>query len=262
MDTPVEQVLIPYEGTFLPGYYYRPDASHQPRPTLMVHGGYDSTGEELYFLIAAAAIQRGYPCLTFEGPGQGALLREQHLPLRPDWEQVVTPVVDFLGEPEHRARWVYFSRRSPLTGVILVRKEPLMPIVNDDHRRRAGVASLDQRCLYCGSAFANYPLLMSDDAGQTVYHVACALELATDLLVDLYTFQVYFCSIAVDVRHVRRDRCWGMLVTTTPGRANKAVFKRHAVWLCSGYSHQWATTNSGRMTVSVSSGCTSCMVSM
>ena len=96
LDTPVEQVLIPYEGTFLPGYYYRPDDSHQPRPTLLVHGGYDSTGEELYFLVAAAAIQRGYTCLTFEGPGQGALIREQHLPLRPDWEQVVTPVVDFL----------------------------------------------------------------------------------------------------------------------------------------------------------------------
>jgi len=101
MDTPVEEVLIPYEGTFLPGYYYRPDNSHQPRPTLMVHGGYDSTGEELYFMIAAAAIQRGYNCLTFEGPGQGAPLREQHLPFRPDWEQVVTPVVDaLLSRPE------------------------------------------------------------------------------------------------------------------------------------------------------------------
>jgi dienelactone hydrolase len=101
MDTPVEEVLIPYEGTFLPGYFYRPDESHQPRPTLMVHGGYDSTGEELYFMIAAAAIQRGYNCLTFEGPGQGALLREQHLPFRPDWEQVVTPVVDSLvSKPE------------------------------------------------------------------------------------------------------------------------------------------------------------------
>jgi len=96
MGTSVEQVLIPYEGTFLPGYYYRPEDSHQPRPTLLVHGGYDSTGEELYFLIAAAAIQRGYGCLTFEGPGQGTLLREQHLPFRPEWEQVVTPVVDFL----------------------------------------------------------------------------------------------------------------------------------------------------------------------
>jgi pimeloyl-ACP methyl ester carboxylesterase len=101
LDTPVEQVLIPYEATRLPGYYYRPDDSHQPGPTLIVHGGYDSTGEELYFMIAAAAIQRGYNCLTFDGPGQGALIREQHLPFRPDWEQVVTPVVDFaLTRPE------------------------------------------------------------------------------------------------------------------------------------------------------------------
>ena len=29
---------------------------------------------------------------------------------------------------------------------------------------------------------------MSDDAAQTVYHATCALELATDILVDLYTF--------------------------------------------------------------------------
>jgi pimeloyl-ACP methyl ester carboxylesterase len=101
MDTPVEELLIPYEGTSLPSYYYRPDASSQARPTLLVHGGYDSTGEELFFMIAAAAIQRGYNCLTFEGPGQGALLREQQLPLRPEWEQVVTPVVDaMLMRPE------------------------------------------------------------------------------------------------------------------------------------------------------------------
>jgi len=64
----------------------------------------------------------------------------------------------------------------------------VMLIINDDHRRRAGVCSLDELCPYCGSAFAFYPLVMSDDASQTVYHVACALELATDLLVDLYTF--------------------------------------------------------------------------
>ncbi len=96
MDTSVEQVLIPYEETALTAYFFRPDASLQARPTLIVHGGYDSTGEELYFLVAAAAIPRGYNCLTFEGPGQGALVREQHLPFRSDWERVVAPVVDHL----------------------------------------------------------------------------------------------------------------------------------------------------------------------
>ena len=29
---------------------------------------------------------------------------------------------------------------------------------------------------------------MSDDTAQTVYHAACAVELDTDILVDLFTF--------------------------------------------------------------------------
>ena len=45
-----------------------------------------------------------------------------------------------------------------------------MLIVTDDHRLRAGVCSLDELCPYCGSAFAFYPLIMSDNSTQTVYH--------------------------------------------------------------------------------------------
>ncbi len=63
-----------------------------------------------------------------------------------------------------------------------------MLIVNDDHRMQAGVCSLDELCPYCGLAFTDYPLIMSDDTEQTVYHAACAVELATDILVDLFTF--------------------------------------------------------------------------
>jgi hypothetical protein len=63
-----------------------------------------------------------------------------------------------------------------------------MLIVNNEHCLRAGVVSLDQPCSYCGLAFAEYPLIMSDDPAQTVYHIACALELATEILVDLFTF--------------------------------------------------------------------------
>jgi dienelactone hydrolase len=43
-----------------------------------------------------AALQRGYNCLAFEGPGQGSVIRLQQLPFRPDWERVVTPVVEYL----------------------------------------------------------------------------------------------------------------------------------------------------------------------
>ncbi len=38
---------------------------------------------------------RGYNCLTFDGPGQGAPLREQKLYHRFDWEKVVTPILDY-----------------------------------------------------------------------------------------------------------------------------------------------------------------------
>jgi pimeloyl-ACP methyl ester carboxylesterase len=51
--------------------------------------------EESYFAIAAAALLRGYNVLDFDGPGQGAALRKQGFVFRPDWEAVVTPVLDY-----------------------------------------------------------------------------------------------------------------------------------------------------------------------
>ncbi len=71
------------------------DHSGKPRPTLIFHGGFDSSLEELFYFGAAAAVWRGYNCLTFDGPGQGAPMREQKLPFRCDWEAVLTPVVDY-----------------------------------------------------------------------------------------------------------------------------------------------------------------------
>ena len=94
-DRPVRVVKIPYEQTTLPGYLCLVDDSHVTRPLLIVHSGFDGTAEELYFETACFAVQRGINVLLFEGPGQGGVLRIQHLPFRPDWEAVVTPVVDY-----------------------------------------------------------------------------------------------------------------------------------------------------------------------
>ncbi len=69
-----------------------------------------------------------------------------------------------------------------------MREERVMLIVNDDHLRRARVKSLDEWCPYCSKALAAYPLIMSDESEQNVYHAACALQLATEILVDLFTF--------------------------------------------------------------------------
>lgn len=94
-DTPTESVRIPYEGTTLPGYFFHASASREPRPLLMITGGYDGTAEETYFATGAAALQRGYNVLTFDGPGQGGALVQQQLYMRPDWEKVITPAVDY-----------------------------------------------------------------------------------------------------------------------------------------------------------------------
>ncbi|MFJ9707152.1 alpha/beta hydrolase family protein [Streptomyces sp. NPDC101234] len=77
------------------GYLFLADDSGTPRPTVLFHGGYDSTLEEDYFAPAAGALRRGYNVIAFDGPGQGSTVRGQGLHFRPDWEAVVTPVVDF-----------------------------------------------------------------------------------------------------------------------------------------------------------------------
>lgn len=90
-----QPIEVPYEGTTLPGYFYKPDTSNKPRPTIIFHGGFDSSAEELFYYGGAPATLRGYNCLTWDGPGQGAPMREQKLPFRPDWEKVVSPAVDY-----------------------------------------------------------------------------------------------------------------------------------------------------------------------
>jgi dienelactone hydrolase len=88
------RVRIPYEGIELEGYYLNVSGD-DPGPTLLAHGGFDSTVEEMFFAVGEAARRHGYNCLIFEGPGQGTALRHHKLPFRHDWEAVVTPVVDF-----------------------------------------------------------------------------------------------------------------------------------------------------------------------
>ncbi len=92
MPMSIIPVKIPYEETTLPGYFYAVD--NKKRPTVLIQTGFDGTQEEKY-VYAQEALKRGYHALTFEGPGQGYVLREQGLPFRPDWEVVIRAVVDF-----------------------------------------------------------------------------------------------------------------------------------------------------------------------
>jgi len=98
-----QRFAIPYGQHHLNAIYYPGPAGSEKRPLLILVGGYDSTMEELYFAGVAAALQRGYSVLTYEGPGQGSVLREQGLTFQPDWEKpngaVLDKFIEIYGKP-------------------------------------------------------------------------------------------------------------------------------------------------------------------
>ncbi len=94
-DPPIEEVSIPYENTTLRGFYFRGKGTAQKRPLLILVNGSDGSALDMWMMGAAGGTARGYDCLTFDGPGQGYALWKQGMPFRPDFEHVVTPVVDF-----------------------------------------------------------------------------------------------------------------------------------------------------------------------
>jgi alpha-beta hydrolase superfamily lysophospholipase len=99
--TPVESVLITYEDTQLHGFYFKAREGASKRPLLILVNGSDGSLLDMWTWGAAGAVARGYDCLTFDGPGQGYALWKQKLFFRPDWEKVITPVVDFaLARPD------------------------------------------------------------------------------------------------------------------------------------------------------------------
>jgi Prolyl oligopeptidase family len=109
-----ERVAIPYEGTAMPGFFFRaPDAAPgESRPLVVLNNGSDGAASQMWVQGGAAASERGYHWMTFDGPGQQAMLFEHDVPFRPDWESVLTPVLD-----EMVAREDVDSDRMALIGV-------------------------------------------------------------------------------------------------------------------------------------------------
>src|SRR6201999_1766833 len=93
---PVEPIEIPYEGSTMPGWVFRPDTSGVTRPALVMNLGSDEAITGVWSEGAEGALERGYDVVLFEGPGQQSMLFERGIPFRPDWENVLTPVVDYL----------------------------------------------------------------------------------------------------------------------------------------------------------------------
>jgi pimeloyl-ACP methyl ester carboxylesterase len=93
---PTAPIAIPFGDTPMPGYFIPAHGfEDQTRPLIIFTNGYDGTMTDTYFASVVAASRRGYHSLLFDGPGQGAMLYERGIPLRPDWEIVIRAVLDF-----------------------------------------------------------------------------------------------------------------------------------------------------------------------
>ena len=91
LNPPAERLEIPFEGGIIPGNLRRPE-SLKPPLVLMVPG-LDSSKEELY-AIENDFLQRGLATLTIDGPGQSE--NSVDFAIRPNWETVITPLLDHL----------------------------------------------------------------------------------------------------------------------------------------------------------------------
>jgi hypothetical protein len=106
-DPPVEKIAIPYHDPAgdadveLEGYFFTPTGSAsvgERRPTLVLNNGSDGPVCDMWSVGAAAAVERGWNAVTYDGPGQGDALYRKGLHFRPDWEAVLTPVLDHVLE--------------------------------------------------------------------------------------------------------------------------------------------------------------------
>jgi hypothetical protein len=95
------RLSVPYEETTLPGYLLRPDDTGAARPTFIMTNGSDGSLPGLLGYGAAEALKRGWNAFVYDGPGQQSMLFDRGMPFRPDWEAVLTPVIDALaGRPD------------------------------------------------------------------------------------------------------------------------------------------------------------------
>lgn len=100
LPVPGQRVLLNGSGFEIPAVFYG-SGLPGPRPTIIMCNGYDGSQEEMYHFIGKAVVERGWNLITYEGPGQPTVRREQNLGFIPQWEQVLTPVVDYaLTRPE------------------------------------------------------------------------------------------------------------------------------------------------------------------
>jgi pimeloyl-ACP methyl ester carboxylesterase len=97
LDPAGELVQIPYKPSIpLYGYFVRSPYDDGKQPCLICMGGLDSIKDEMWFMQAHGALQRGFSVLMIDGPGQGGVLRRHGEATRVDYEVPIGRCLDYL----------------------------------------------------------------------------------------------------------------------------------------------------------------------
>ncbi|MFD5638375.1 alpha/beta hydrolase family protein [Streptomyces sp. NPDC127077] len=143
---------VPYQSrTSIPVWFFRPDDSGRPRPTVILTNGSDGPNVDMWTYGVSAALARGWNALVYDGPGQGQLLFVDQLVFSPRWEQVVSPLVDWL-----ERRGDVDARRIALTGLSM--GGDLAPRAAAFEHRIAALAALPG----CLSPWLGFPAELRD----------------------------------------------------------------------------------------------------
>ncbi|KAH7349787.1 Alpha/Beta hydrolase protein [Plectosphaerella cucumerina] len=96
LPIPGERIQIPTDNFTIEAIWYSAAADRVKRPTLIIGNGYDASQEDSYHAFVVPALARGWNVITYEGPGQPTVRRNDDIGFIPDWEKVLTPVIDEL----------------------------------------------------------------------------------------------------------------------------------------------------------------------
>lgn len=140
---------IPFDGYTLKATFYPGKEGAEDKPLIVLACGYDSLKEELYFANAKAALERGYSVLTYDGPGQGEVLRKQKVTMTHEWEKPNGAVLDAFIEKFYEPEDIVLIGDS-LGGILVTRAAAF-------DKRISGIINADIFYDFKEATTANFP---------------------------------------------------------------------------------------------------------
>lgn len=96
-DTPPVYSEVDYGGAQpMPVWFFPGGTTDERRPTIIINNGSDGQTVDLLAEGGLDGLERGFNVVIFEGPGQGSQLFEHNIVFIPEWERVLTPLIDEL----------------------------------------------------------------------------------------------------------------------------------------------------------------------